>query len=55
MKDPHWYLVKDGESPSFTDDDISPLDDDNGNEESGVAGVLEGLPVLIGPLLWPVL
>ena len=44
-------LLEDGVLPCLANDEISPLDDDNGNEEGSVAGVLEDLPVCVRPLL----
>ena len=37
--------------PSLTDDEVSPLHHHDGDEEGGVAGVLQDLPVGVGPFL----
>merc|ERR1739838_133461 len=37
--------------PCLADDQIGPLDNNDGDEEGGVAGVLQDLPVGVGPLL----
>lgn len=44
-------LLEDGQSTSLADDDISPLHDDNGDEEGRVTGVLNNLTIGIRPLL----
>merc|ERR1719495_3109584 len=44
-------LLEDGELPGLSDDQVGPLDDHDGDEEGGVAGVLQLLPVRVGPLL----
>ena len=44
-------LLEDRVSSGLTDDEISPLDDHDGDEESGMTSVLQDLPVGIGPLL----
>jgi len=44
-------LLEDGVLSGLTDDQIGPLDNDNRDEEGGVAGVLQDLSVGIGPLL----
>lgn len=41
-------LVDDGITTGLANDQIGPLYDDDRDEESGVAGVLQGLPVLVG-------
>lgn len=41
-------LLQDGVPPGLTDDEISPLDDDNTGEEGCVAGVLYDFPALVG-------
>ena len=37
--------------PGLANDEIGPLDDDDGDEEGGVAGVLELLALVVSPLL----
>ena len=37
--------------PSLADDQVSPLDDNDGDKESSVAGELQDLSVGVGPLL----
>ena len=44
-------LLEDRVLASFTDDQISPLDNHNGDKEGGVTSVLEDLPLSVGPLL----
>ena len=44
-------LLEHRELPGLADDEIGPLDNNDGDEEGGVAGVLELLPVRVGPLL----
>ena len=44
-------LLEHRQLPCLANDEISPLDDDNGDEEGSVAGVLEDLPVCVRPLL----
>ena len=44
-------LLEDRVSSGLTDDEIGPLDHHDGDEEGGVAGVLQDLPVGVGPLL----
>ena len=44
-------LLEDRELASLTNDEISPLDDDNGDKEGSVASVLKDLSVPVGPLL----
>jgi hypothetical protein len=41
-------LVNDGISTRFTNDQISPLDNDNGDEECSVASVFQLLSVGVG-------
>ena len=48
MKHLQHPLVDDGVSASLTDAQISPLDDDNGDKEGGVASVLKHLTLGIG-------
>ena len=38
-------LLEHGQLPGLADDEIGPLDDDDGDKEGGVAGVLQDLPV----------
>ena len=44
-------LGEDGVPSRFTDYQIRPLHHHDGDEEGCVAGVLEDLPVIVGPLL----
>merc|ERR1712115_456937 len=44
-------LLEHRQLPCLANDEISPLDDDNGDEEGSVARVLEDLPVCVRPLL----
>ena len=44
----HHSLVDDGVSPGLADHQVSPLYDDNGDKEGGMAGVLEHLTLGIG-------
>ena len=44
-------LLEHGVLPGLTDDEVGPLDHHDGDEEGGVAGVLQDLPVGVGPLL----
>ena len=44
-------LLEDRELASLTNDEISPLDNDNGDKEGSVASVLKDLSVPVGPLL----
>ena len=44
-------LLEDREAPSFANDEVGPLDDHDGDEEGGVAGVLQLLAVGVSPLL----
>merc|ERR1711978_783292 len=44
-------LLEDGVLPGLADDQVGPLHDDDGDEEGGVAGVLEDLPICVRPLL----
>ena len=44
-------LLEHRELPGLADDEIGPLDNNDGDKEGGVAGVLQDLPVCIGPLL----
>jgi len=44
-------LLEHGVLPGLTDDEISPLDNDNRDKEGGMAGIFQNLPVLVGPLL----
>ena len=44
-------LLEHGKTSCFTNDEIGPLYDDNGDKESRVASVLEDFAVLVGPLL----
>ena len=44
-------LSEDGILSGLADDQVSPLYDDNGDKERGVAGVLEDLAVPVSPLL----
>lgn len=40
-------LLQDGVPPSFADDEISPLDNDNAGKEGRVAGVLYNFSALV--------
>ena len=40
--------MNDGITPSFTDDQISPLHNDDGGEESSVASIFQDLAVIVG-------
>jgi len=44
-------LLEEGELPGFTDDQVSPLHNDDGHEESCVTSVLQLLPLGVGPFL----
>ena len=44
-------LLEHAELPGLADDEVGPLHDHDGDEEGGVASVLQLLPVSIGPLL----
>merc|ERR1711975_63925 len=44
-------LLEHGVLPGLANDQVGPLHDDDGDEEGGVAGVLEDLPVCVRPLL----
>ena len=44
-------LIKDWNSPCLADDEISPLDNDDGNKECRLAGVLKDLTISECPLL----
>merc|ERR1711868_155800 len=44
-------LLEHGVLPGLANDQVGPLHDDNGDEEGGVARVLEDLPVCVRPLL----
>ena len=44
-------LLEDGVLSGLTDDEIGPLDHHDGDEEGSVAGVLQDLPVGVGPFL----
>ena len=44
-------LLEDRKTSGLTDDQISPLDDNNGDKEGSVASVLQALPVMVGPFL----
>ena len=44
-------LLEDRQFPGLANDQVSPLDNDNGNKEGSVTSVLQNLPVLVGPFL----
>ena len=44
-------LLEDGEDPGLADDDVGPLDLDDGQEVGGLAGLLQLQPLGEGPLL----
>merc|ERR1719219_198684 len=44
-------LLEHGVLPRLTDDEVCPLDNNNGDKEGRVTGVLQDLPVGVGPLL----
>ena len=44
-------LLEDRELASFANDQVSPLDNDNGDKEGSVASVLENFSVPVGPFL----